>query len=156
MKTTMKRIAAIVLVSVTALSIAACGKKNKSISAEDFKSKLEKEGYTVTDYGEDEEVTAKLTAVNKDHSVSIVYGKFANKDDAETNFQAQKDAINSVKSEAKEQGFDIAISSSEVIMSDAEHYSATILAGDTLVVITAEGSEDAVASAKDAKKALGL
>ena len=85
-----------------------------------------------------------------------MYGKFVNKEEAETNFQAQKDAIDSVKSEAKEQGFDIAISSSEVIMSDAEHYSATILAGDTLVVITAEGSEDAVASAKDAKKALGL
>ncbi len=154
MNKTMKRIASIVLVSAVALSFAACSKK-KALSAEDFTSKMEKEGFTVSDPVEEGGYTM-ISASNEDYTISVNWAKYDDNDKAKSDFETVEEMYKSLKSAMEEQGVEVSTSSSEIVASSNTQYIYCCISGSTIVSITAEGSEDAVSSAKDVKKALGL
>ena len=155
MKTTMKKIAAIVLVGATVLSLAACSKKAKALTADEFKSKMEAEGYTVTDASTDAESGASIiSAGNEDGSVGFALAQFADKDAAKEYFEQVKAFADLAKS--FDASADVSTSSSKVTVKSSDSYSVMILAGNTMVTATAEpASDENIDAAKKGLKALG-
>lgn len=154
MNKTMKRIASIVLVSAFALSFAACGKK-KTLSAEDFTSKMEKEGFKVTEQEEKDGITS-IGASNEDSSILVAWSKYDDSDKAKSDFEFVKEFYESLEDDLKEIGAELSTSSSELTVSSDSEFIFFSFSGDTVITISAEGSEETVSAAKDIKKALGL
>ena len=151
---TVKKLVAVVLVGAMALSLAACGSKAKKISADDFKSKLEKEGFTVMDTGaSDEGVKSSMMAYNEDMSVIVNYNIFESKDDAKKYF----DDMKSSAEEAKKDGSieKLSTSSSKITADGGDSgYIVVVYAEDMIIMATSmSGNSDGV---KDCIKTLGV
>lgn len=150
---TVKKMAAIVLVGAMALSIAACKKSAKKVSADDFKKACEEVGLTVTDLGASDGAKEQYEAVNADQTIEATYVIAESKDDAKKGFDMIADGTDSLK----EMGADVKKSSGkiEVSMGDAM-YMVAVQADDMFLSITATGSADDVNTAKDLVKKLGV
>ena len=154
---TVKKIVAAVLVSAMALSLAACGgSKVKKISADDFKSKLEKEGYTVMDGdSEEENVKTSLMAYDADMTVMLTYNEYTSKDAAKEMFDGFKDALEEAKKDGSVKKS--SVSSSKITASDDDSYTVMLYAEDMMIVaVSFSGGDDAAKKVDDAIKALGV
>ena len=153
----MKKIAAIVLVGATVLSLAACSKKSaKKISSADFKSKLEAEGYSIMENEDvaDEDIKESVGAYSEDMSVMLTYSLYKEKDTAKKMFDTMKSLAELGKSQ---EGVKVSTSSSKVSIQEDESYSVFIIAEDMIITATAQpGSDDKVKEADSALKALGF
>ena len=158
MKTVMKKMAAIVLVGATVLSLAACSKKNKALTAAEFTTKLEAEGFTVEDKGVDAETGATMTEATKD-GVTADLGVFADKDAAKELFNQTKSTMEALAELSKQMGQEMKVSTSSnkiTMEGGADGYSVIILADNTIVTVAAEpGTDENISAAKSALKALG-
>ena len=151
---TVKKLVAAVLVTAMALSLAACGgSKVKKISADDFKSKLEKEGYTVMETEGDEGVKTAMMAYNSDMSVMLTYSLFESKDDAKKNFDNFKDGAEEAKKSGEIEK--LSTSSSKITADGGESgYVVVAYAEDMIIMATSlSGDADAV---KSVCKTLGI
>ena len=155
MKTTLKKLAAIVLVSASVLSFAACSKGGsaKKITKDDFISKAEKEGFTTMDLGSNEEEGAKESAMAvSDDGVVLTYTIYASKDEAKKTFDEMKESAEA----AKESGeiSKLSTSSSKVTASSDEQYMVVVCAEDMMVA--AIGTPDTSSKVDSALKAIGV
>lgn len=155
MKTTMKKFASIILVGATVLSLAACSKKTKKLTADEFKSKMEAEGYVVTDAEADEESGATvISAGSEDDTVGFSLAQFADKDSAKEYFEQIKTFADLAKQ--LDSNADVSKSSSKITVQNSEKYTVMILADDTIVTAMAEpASDEKVDKVKSGLKALG-
>ena len=152
MKTVMKKVAAIVLVSATVLSLAACSKKAKKLTAAEFKTKMEAEGYSVSEAVEEDGASAVL-ATNEAGTVSIGHMTFADKDTAQKYFDSLKSIYDLAKGQ---EGMKISTSSTKLTVESDENYGVMILAEDTMISASAQPATDEnIDACKSALKALG-
>lgn len=153
MKTTMKKVAAIVMVSAMALAMAACKKSAKKVSVDDFKKACEEVGLTVEDLGGGDGAKEQYEATNSDGTLEVSYVVAENSDDAKTAFELVTASADS----AKELGADVKKSSGKIVISMGDQlYSAAVQSGDMFLTITASSDADAVKTAKDLASKLGI
>lgn len=152
MMKTIKKMAAIVMVSAMVFSIAACKKGSKAVSADDFKKACEEVSLTVSDEGAVDGLKKSLNAKNDDDSIDVAYMVADSEDDAKEGFKYFTDNTDSMK----EMGADIKSSDNklEVSMSNLMYIYA-VRSGDTIITISAAG-EDQISTAKDLIKKLGI
>lgn len=155
MKTTLKKLAAIVLVSATVLSLAACSKGGsaKKISKDDFVTKIEKEGFSTMDAGINEEEGTKENVIAfSEEGIMVTYQVYNSKDDAKKNF----DELKSGAEEAKESGQidKLSTSSSKITASSSDEYMVVVYVDDMMVV--GAGTPDSSSKVDSALKAIGV
>ena len=148
---TVKKMVAVVLVSAMALSLAACGKKLKKISADDFKSKLEGEGFMVMESEGEDGVKQEMMAYSEG-GVVITYSLYEKADEAKKAFDDMKDAAK----EAKESGEidSLSTSSNKLTAKSSDQYIVMINVDD--MFIACMSSADSSSDADKALKALGF
>ena len=148
---TVKKMAAIVLVGAMALSIAACKKGAKKVSADDFKKACEEVGLTVTDGAAGEGVKESIDAGNEDGTFEAAYMIAESKDDAKKAFELISSGVDALK----DAGADVKTSSSTVEVSmEGLTYMYAVQADD--MIITVSGNGDNIDAAKDLVKKLGI
>ncbi len=155
MKTTLKKLAAIVLVSATVLSLAACSKGGsaKKVSKEDFVAKIEKEGFKTMDAGANEENGTKENVVAfSEEGLMVSYTIYNSKDDAKKQFDEMKESAEAAKKEGQIEK--LSTSSSKITASGAEDYMVIVYADDMMV--TAAGTPDTSSKVDSALKAIGV
>ena len=153
MKTTMKKVAAIVMVSVMALSMAACKKGAKKVSVDDFKKACDEVGLTVEDLGGGEGAKEQYSATNSDNTLDVSYVVAENSSDAKKAFEMVTDSVDMLK----EMGADVEKSSGKIVVTMGDQmYSAALQSGDMFLSITASGDEEAVKTAKELASKLGI
>jgi len=155
MKTTLKKLAAIVLVSATVLSLAACSKGGsaKKVSKEDFVAKIEKEGFKTMDAGANEENGTKENVVAfSEEGLMVSYTIYNSKDDAKKQFDEMKESAEAAKKEGQIEKLNT--SSSKITASGAEDYMVIVYADDMMV--TAAGTPDTSSKVDSALKAIGV
>ena len=155
MKTTLKKLAAIVLVSATVLSLAACSKGGsaKKVSKEDFVAKIEKEGFQTMDAGANEENGTKENVVAfSEEGLMVSYTIYNSKDDAKKQFDEMKESAEAAKKEGQIEK--LSTSSSKITASGAEDYMVIVYADDMMV--TAAGTPDTSSKVDSALKAIGV
>lgn len=150
---TVKKLASVVLVGAMALSIAACGSKSvKKISAEDFKSKLEAESYTVVASEEPEEgMKTQISAIGE--NVVISYAEYESKDDAKKAFDEFKESAKAAKDAGEIEK--LSTSSSRITATQEGAYIEIVYAEDMFIMVMGSG-DDAKKDATAALKVLGL
>ncbi|MBO4687655.1 MAG: hypothetical protein J5636_04010 [Clostridiales bacterium] len=149
MKTTLKKIAAIVLVSASVLALAACSKSYKKISSDDFKTKLEKEGYTtMASEGED---GAKETVLAYSEEAMVTYNLYDSKDAAKEMFDNLKETAKKAKDEGEIEK--LSTSSNKITAKDDSQYMVCVYVEDTVIVGMAAADDSS--KLDSAFKALG-
>ena len=141
MKTTLKKLAAIVLVSATMLSLAACSKGTsvKKITKDDFVSKIEKEGYQTMDGNLEEDMTVSIVSHSEDLSVLVTYKGFASNDSAKAYF----DSLKEVAEGGKKSGLvkKLSTSSSKIEATDDDSYTVFLYAEDMIIVAMSDADK---------------
>ncbi len=136
------------------LSIAACSKKPKKITAEEFRTKLEAASYDVS--GDEnaptnsDNLNSILVGTDKDMNVAIIYYSYLNKADAKKEFDSRKSDLQA----AKEAGIvtNLNISDYKIVSEQNTSYAVVIRADEVLIMA---GGSDSTA-VNDALKILGL
>ena len=153
MKTTMKKVAAIVMVSVMALSMAACKKGAKKVSVDDFKKACDEVGLTVEDLGAGDAAKEQYSATNSDNTLDVSYVIAENSSDAKKAFEMVTDSVDMLK----ELGADVKKSSGKLVVSKEDKlYAATVQSGDMFLSISASNDAEAVKTAKELASKLGI
>ena len=155
MKNTLKKIAAIVLVSATMLSLAACSKGSsaKKITKEEFISKAEKKGYQIMDGDlETDNMTVSVVAYNSDGSVLLQYTNFTSKDSAKLYFDSMKDVAEDSKKSGEIKK--LSTSSSKIEATDDTNYTVFVYAEDMIVIAITDA--DKSSAADSALKTIGV
>ena len=155
MKTTLKKLAAIVLVSATVLSLAACSKGGsaKKVSKEDFVAKIEKEGFQTMDTGASEENGTKENVIAfSEEGLMVSYSIHNSKDDAKKQFDEMKESAEAAKKEGEIEK--LSTSSSKITASSAEQYLVVVYADD--MTIAAMGTPDDSSKVDSVLKAIGV
>lgn len=153
MKTTMKKVAAIVMVSVMALSMAACKKGAKKVSVDDFKKACDEVGLTVEDLGAGDGAKEQYSASNSDNTLDVSYVIAEDSSDAKKAFEMVTDSVDMLK----ELGADVKKSSGKIVVTmEGKMYSAALQSGDMFLSISASGDEEAVKTAKELASKLGI
>ena len=148
---TVKKMAAIVLVGAMALSIAACKKGAKKVSADDFKKACEEVGLTVSE-GSEDGLKQSISATNEDNTLEIAYMQAESTDDAKDGFEYFTNSVDSLEA----MGAKVDKSSTKIEASvDDLMYMYAVRADDTIITVSASG-EDQVSKAKDVIKTLGI
>jgi len=149
----MKKVAAIVMVSVMALSMAACKKGAKKVSVDDFKKACDEVGLTVEDLGAGDAAKEQYSATNSDNTLDVSYVIAENSSDAKKAFDMITDSVDMLK----EMGADVKKSSGKIVVTMGDQmYSAALQSGDMFLSITASGDEEAVKTAKELANKLGI
>ena len=104
----LKKVAAIVLIAATVLSLTACGPTKKKVEPKDFKKKLEKKGFYVEE-AEDEDAEENYYGIYYDEEddevwVLIDYYLFDKASDAKSCFNASYDSMKKEKDKGKFDG----------------------------------------------------
>ncbi len=153
MKTTMKKVAAIVMVSAMALAMAACKKGAKKVSVDDFKKACEEVGLTVEDLGGGDGAKEQYEAKNADGSLEVTYVVAEKSDDAKKAFELASAGIDSLK----ELGADVKKSSGKLVVTmEDKMYAAAVHSGDMFLSISASNDAEAVKTAKELASKLGI
>ncbi|MBQ6271594.1 MAG: hypothetical protein IJK65_07795 [Clostridiales bacterium] len=148
---TVKKMAAIVLVGAMALSIAACKKGAKKVSADDFKKACEEVGLTVTE-GSEEGLKQSIGAKNEDDSLDVAYMQAESTDDAKEGFEYFTSSVDSLEA----MGAKVDKSSTKIEAEvEGTMFMYAVRADDTIITISAAGEEQ-VNTAKDLVKKLGI
>lgn len=153
MKTTMKKVAAIVMVSAMALAMAACKKSAKKVSVDDFKKACEEVGLTVEDLGGGDGAKEQYEATNSDNSLEVTYVIAEKSDDAKKAFDMATAGTDSLK----ELGADVKKSSGKLVVTmEDKMYAAAVQSGDMFLSISASNDAEAVKTAKELASKLGI
>ena len=148
---TVRKLAAIVLVGAMALSIAACKKGAKKVSADDFKKACEEVGLTVTE-GSEEGLKQSIGAKNEDDSLDVSYMQAESTDDAKKGFEYFTSSVDSLEA----MGATVDKSSTKIEAEvEGTMFMYAVRADDTIITISASG-EQQVNTAKDLVKKLGI
>ena len=148
---TVKKMAAIVLVGAMALSIAACKKGAKKVSADDFKKACEEVGLTVTE-GSEEGLKPSIGAKNEDDSLDVSYMQAESTDDAKKGFEYFTSSVDSLEA----MGATVDKSSTKIEAEvEGTMFMYAVRADDTIITISAAGEEQ-INTAKDLVKKLGI
>ncbi|MBR2751216.1 MAG: hypothetical protein IKM88_15560 [Lachnospiraceae bacterium] len=150
---TAQKLVAMLMVFAMVLSIAACKKKTKKISAEEFRTKLEAASYDV--YGDEvppsDNVNSFLIAVNKNILYFMIsHLTYLSKADAKKSFDDMKNTMQVGKEEGKITN--LTISDNKIVAEESTSYTVLILADEVLIM--ASGSDSTAVN--DALKILGL
>ena len=155
MKTTLKKLAAIVLVSATVLSLAACSKGGsaKKVTKEDFIAKAEKAGFQTMETGASEEEGTKdgVLAYSED-GLMMTYVIYGSNDDAKKAFDEMKDSASKAKDEGEIKK--LSTSSSKITASSDEQYMVIVYAEDMMVMCA--GTPDTSSKVDSALKDVGV
>ena len=155
MKTTLKKLAAIVLVSATVLSLAACSKGGsaKKVSKEDFVAKIEKEGFQTMDAGASEETDTKENVIAfSEEGLMVSYSIHNSKEGAKKQFDEMKESAEASKKSGEIEK--LSTSSSKITASSAEQYLVVVYADD--MTIAAMGTPDNSSKVDSVLKAIGV
>ncbi len=149
---TVKKMAAIILVGAMALSIAACKKSTKKVSADDFKKACENAGLTVEE-GEDEEgLKESFKATNEDATIEVDYLVADSTDEAKEGFEYFTSSVESLKA----LGAEVSTSNTKIEASMEDiMYMYVVRVDDTIITVSGAG-EDQVKTVKDIVKDLGI
>ncbi|MBP5417813.1 MAG: hypothetical protein J6Y58_09880 [Clostridiales bacterium] len=152
MKTTMKKVAAIVMVGAMALAMAACKKSAKKVSVDDFKKACEEVGLTVEDLGGGDGAKEQYEVKNADNTLEVTYVIAEKSDDAKKAYEMATEGIEALEG----LGADVKKSSGKLVVSKEDKlYAATVQSGDMFLSISASGA-DAVKTAKELASKLGI
>ena len=150
---TVKKLVAVVLVSAMALSLAACGKKMKKISSDDFKSKLEKEGFALMENPESEDgIKESVMAYNEDMSVMLTFSTYEKADEAKDTFNTMKDEAKKAKDNGEIDS--LSTSSNKISAKSEDAYIVVINVDEMFIYAVGEGENSG--KVDDALKALGF
>ena len=148
---TVKKMAAIVLVGAMALSIAACKKGAKKVSADDFKKACEEVGLTVSE-GSEDGLKQSISATNEDNTLEIAYMQAESTDDAKDGFEYFTSSVDTLEA----MGAEVDKSSTKIEASVGDQmYMYAVRSGDTIITVSAAGA-DQISTAKDVVKKLGI
>lgn len=148
---TVRKLAAIVLVGAMALSIAACKKSGKKVSADEFKKACEEVGLTIEDLGGGGGMKEAYGGQNSDGSLEANYCIVEDKSAAKEDFKQYTDMEDTFKA----MGADVKISGTRMEMSMDENYMLAVLVDDMFISISSQGAESTKA-AKQIVEKLGI
>lgn len=148
---TVRKMAAIVLVGAMALSMAACKKSAKKVSADDFKKACEEVGLTVEDLGGGGGMKEVWGGQNSDGTLEANYCIVEDKDAAKKDFEQ----YTSMEDTFEAMGADVKVSGTRMEASMDENYMLAVLVDDMFISISSEGAEN-TENAKKIVKNLGI
>ncbi|MBO4474856.1 MAG: hypothetical protein J5750_08130 [Clostridiales bacterium] len=122
------------------------------ISPDEFTSRLENRGFTVTEIASDEDnCITSLLAYSSDTTVALIYSLFASGPDAKEYFD---DLIAQTRQAMSPDDDEYLIGSNVIIHSSEDSYTVCTYAEDMIIMAMSLGCEDS--EAKDALKTLGI
>ncbi len=148
---TVRKLAAIVLVGAMALSIAACKKSAKKVSADEFVSACNEAGLIIENLGGGKGIKEAWGGQSSDGSLEANYVIVEDKSAAKEEFKMYTDMEDTFKA----MGADVKMSSNRMEMSMNDNYMLAVLADDMMISISSQGAESTEAAKKIVEK-LGI